>query len=92
MAASTPNETKQARHADLSPQARRLLLVGEWVARAFVVEGGGWPQPAFLESGALGRRGELVGSQKRAGNDASFRKGYRGAGIEPSAHRLLLVG
>ena len=57
---------KGSRGAGIEPSARRLLLVGQWAARGFIMEGGGWVQPAFPESGAFGRRGELVASQKRA--------------------------
>ena len=58
----TPKSSNEA-YGGKPPPARRLLLVAEWVARGFMVEGGGWVQPAFLEAGALGRRGELSESR-----------------------------
>ena len=59
MGPSTLHETKEAHGAATSPPARRLLLVGEWMAKGFMVEGIGWPQPPIPASGALGQRGAL---------------------------------
>ena len=61
---STPNETKEAHGAAISPPARRLPLVGDWMARGSMAEGIGWlhsPIPASI--GALRRRGALRGSR-----------------------------
>ena len=77
----------------ISPPARRLPLVAEWAAGAFVVEGIGLPQPAFLESGALGRRGALRESLASwLLRRPTRRRKLRGVAISPPAHRLLPVG
>ena len=80
----------------ISPPARRLPLVGEWVARGFVVEGVGWPQPAFPESGALGRRGALLESrtvsldaQRDDGSFEARRSRHRPVGCFPWASSRL---
>ena len=74
---STADETKEAYGAASSPPARRLLLVGQWVARKSIWEGIGWahsPVPAF---GAHGRRGGLesciVALRRPTRREASFR-------------------
>ena len=97
---STPNETKEAHGAAISPPARRLPLVGDWMARGSMVEGIGWLHPPIPASGALGQRGALSVSlvhrslrrpTRRRKLTARRSCGDLATGLPP-ARRLPLVG